>query len=99
MENLPTHEDNLPTYEEATNKANTPPSYKEATTNTNMQTRLNHTQPTSNFNIQQHREDQNNADFSTVYSNHQMNKDIEIAIIVIIICIFLLGYLLVNRLS
>ena len=98
MDNLPTHEENPPTYDEATNKANTPPSYKEATTNTNMQTRLNHTQPTSNFNIQQHREDQDNADFSTVHSN-QMNNNIEITIIVTILIILILGYLLVNRLS
>ena len=99
MDNLPTHEENPPTYDEATNKANNPPSYKEATTNTSMQTTLNHTQPTSNFNIQQHRQDQNNADFSTVYSNHQINKNIEVAIIVTIICIFFLVFLLVNSLS
>ena len=53
MDNLPTHEENPPTYDEATNKENNPPTYTEATTYINMLTTPNHTQPTSNFNIQQ----------------------------------------------
>ena len=85
MDNLPTHEENPPTYDEATNKANNPPSYTEATTYINMLTTPNHTQPTSNFNIQQYRQDQNNADFSTPYSD----QTTDVAIIVIIVCLFL----------
>ena len=99
MENLPTHEDNLPTYEEATNKTNNPPSYKETSTNINLQTRLSHTQPTSDINIQQYIEDQENADFTTVHSN-QVNNNIDIAILVTILTIVsILVYLLFKRLS
>ena len=85
MDNLPTHEENPPTYDEATNKANNPPSYTEATTYINMLTTPNHTQPTSNFNIQQFTQDQNNADFSTPYSD----RTTDAAFIVIIICLTL----------
>ena len=95
MDNLPTHEENPPTYDEATNKANNPPSYTEATTYINMLTTPNHTQPTSNFNIQQYRQDQNNADFSAAYSN----QTIDVAIIVTIICLLFLVLLLTTILS
>ena len=84
MDNLPTHEENPPTYDEAI-KTNNPPPYTEATTYINMLTTPNHTQPTSNFNIQQFTQDQNNADFSTPYSDHTT----DVAIIVIIVCLTL----------
>ena len=84
MENLPTHEDNLPTYEEATNKTDKLPTYKETSTNTNLTTRPSHSQPTHGIGSQQYIEDQNNADFTTIHDN-QVNNNVDIVIIVIIL--------------